>query len=177
MRADYAIRVRTDDDPIEFLDRLQGRQVQQLESESGDFVILRRDGLVAYHLAVVVDDHLQGITEVVRGTDLLDSTPRQLWLQKLLNFPAPSYCHIPVAVNADGQKLSKNTGAAGVPVTGISRVLTRSLEALGQKPPADLAACSTEDVWAWAEQHWHIDALMRVPVIQATEFALDTPEK
>ena len=165
--AEYAIRVRTNNQPIEFIDRLQGRQIQRLESESGDFVILRRDGLVAYHLAVVVDDHLQGITEVVRGIDLLDSTPRQLWLQKLLNFPAPSYCHIPVAVNEDGQKLSKNTGATGLPLTGIPDVLTRSLVALGQAPPADLASCSVDDVWAWAEQHWRVNALTGLSAVNA----------
>jgi glutamyl-Q tRNA(Asp) synthetase len=131
-------------------------------------VILRRDGLIAYHLAVVVDDHLQGITEIVRGVDLLDSTPRQLWLQNLLNFSSPAYCHIPVAVNEDGQKLSKNTGAAPLPLSRIPQVLTRSLAALGQEPPPDLEACSTDDVWAWAVQHWNIDALNGLSIIQCS---------
>ena len=111
---EYAIRVRVDDEPVVFEDRLQGPQSQSLESESGDFIIVRRDGLIAYQLAVVVDDSLQGITEVVRGIDLMDSTPRQIWLQRLLGLSTPAYMHIPVAVNAAGQKLSKSTGAAGI---------------------------------------------------------------
>jgi glutamyl-Q tRNA(Asp) synthetase len=175
--ADYAIRVRTKDCPIAFLDRLQGRQMQRLESESGDFVILRRDGLVAYHLAVVVDDHLQGITEVVRGIDLLDSTPRQLWLQSLLRFCTPGYCHIPVAVNEAGQKLSKNTGATALPLKEIPKILTRSLAALGQAPPAELESCATDEVWAWAEQHWRIDAMKGMSAVQAPQFTLDELEK
>ncbi len=94
---EFAIRVRTNGDAIEFIDVLQGRHRQHLDSESGDFVILRRDGLIAYHLAVVVDDYDQGITEIVRGIDLLDSTPRQIHLQRMLGYRTPEYLHIPVA--------------------------------------------------------------------------------
>ena len=108
-----AIRIRTDDEPITFVDGLQGAQTQRLETESGDFVIRRRDGLIAYQLAVVVDDELEGITEVVRGIDIMESTQRQIWLQKLLGYRTPHYVHIPVITHPDGDKLSKLTGAPG----------------------------------------------------------------
>ncbi len=157
--AEYAWRVRTNNEPLIFTDSLQGRQAQQLESESGDFIVLRRDGLIAYQLAVVVDDHLQGITEIVRGIDLLDSTPRQIHLQQLLDYPTPVYAHIPVAVNPDGQKLSKNTGAAGIPSDKVRRTLVSALQALGQQPPADLQAAPLADIWTWASEHWRIDVL------------------
>jgi len=156
---DYAWRVRTTSEPLGFEDRLQGRLVQRLESESGDFIVLRRDGLIAYHLAVVVDDYLQGVTEIVRGIDLLDSTPRQIHLQRLLGYPTPDYVHIPVAVNQDGQIRSKNTGANEIPLIGVRSTLVSALRVLGQQPPADLQAASLDDIWKWAAEHWHIDVL------------------
>ncbi|HEY3077419.1 MAG TPA: tRNA glutamyl-Q(34) synthetase GluQRS [Burkholderiales bacterium] len=106
-----ALRIRTDRQEIRFHDRLQGAQSQVLERDIGDFVLYRADGLYAYQLAVVVDDAAQGVTDVVRGADLLDSTPRQIYLQRLLGVPTPRYLHVPVAVNAAGEKLSKQTGA------------------------------------------------------------------
>jgi len=112
-----AWRVRVPDGPaamICFDDRWQGRQCQDLETELGDFVLRRADGLWAYQLAVVVDDAAQGITHIVRGSDLLDSTPRQIHLQHLLGLPTPSYLHVPVVVNADGEKLSKQSGAQAI---------------------------------------------------------------
>lgn len=154
-----ALRVITNDEEITFIDALQGRQSQRLESESGDFIILRRDGLVAYQLAVVVDDELQGITDIVRGIDLMDSTPRQIWLQQLLGFTTPNYYHIPVAVNADGQKLSKNTGAKGLPLNNIEATLVAALQALGQDPSFDLARADLPEIWHWAGAHWDITAL------------------
>jgi len=108
------MRVHTDATPVSFDDALQGRISQILEVEVGDFVVRRADGLFAYQLAVVVDDAEQAITHVVRGADLLDSTPRQIYLQKLLNLPAPAYLHLPVAVNDRGEKLSKQTLAPAV---------------------------------------------------------------
>ena len=122
-----------------FDDRVQGPRAQDLEALSGDFVVHRRDGLVAYQLAVVVDDYLQGVTDVVRGIDLMDSTPRQLWLQQLLGYPAPAYAHIPVAIDATGQKLSKATRAAPLPLDRPAPVLFRALKALRQSPPTVLA--------------------------------------
>ncbi|MDX1508278.1 MAG: tRNA glutamyl-Q(34) synthetase GluQRS, partial [Woeseiaceae bacterium] len=154
-----ATRVRTSDEPVTFVDGLQGRQSQRLESEGGDFVIFRRDGLVAYHLAVVVDDHLQGITEIVRGIDLMDSTPRQIWLQRLLGYATPHYQHIPVAVHPDGSKLSKLTGAVALPLDRVVAVLVAALRALGQRPPTELTTSPVAEVWNWALKHWQIKVL------------------
>ena len=162
-----AVRVRTDDSVIGFIDGLQGAHQERLESESGDFVVWRRDGLVAYHLAVVVDDYEQGVTEIVRGIDLMDSTCRQIWLQRLLGFPTPDYLHIPVAAHPDGQKLSKLTGATAIPLGRPQNTLARALAALGQRPPRDLGDAELADVWAWAFEHWQIEKLAgktRIPV-------------
>ena len=158
--SETAIRVRTTDTPTAFPDGLQGSQQQRLESESGDFVIWRRDGLVAYHLAVVVDDFEQGVTEIVRGVDLLDSTPRQLWLQDLLSYPRPGYLHIPVAAHPDGQKLSKLTGATPVSHEDPRGTLILALEALGQQPAGELGDTSIADIWAWAIGRWQLEALV-----------------
>jgi len=154
-----AIRVRTDNSEIAFEDDLQGRITQRLESESGDFVIRRRDGLIAYHLAVVVDDEIQGVTEVVRGIDLMDSTPRQIWLQRLLGYRTPNYSHIPVITHVDGDKLSKLTGAPGIPMDRVEKTLVSALRALQQEPPKDLAEMSLQDIWIWARENWQIKKL------------------
>ena len=154
-----SIRVLTHADPIRFDDLLQGAQSQRLEAESGDFVIQRRDRLIAYQLAVVVDDFAEGITQVVRGVDLLDSTPRQIYLQSLLGYPTPQYAHIPVAVNAMGQKLSKMTGASGIPLDNARLTLIAALHALRQHPPTDLASADLESIWAWATANWRLEAL------------------
>lgn len=156
---DAAIRVLTHDNPIDFTDRLQGLQSMRLESESGDFVMRRRDGLIAYHLAVVLDDAHQGVTEIVRGIDLIDSTPRHIHLQQLLKIPTPSYVHIPVAENADGQKLSKLTGAAAIAPENAGATLVAALRALGQKPDIELAALPVAGIWAWAIDHWQLQAM------------------
>ncbi|MEX2430482.1 MAG: tRNA glutamyl-Q(34) synthetase GluQRS [Dehalococcoidia bacterium] len=156
---DTAIRVITHDRPVIFNDLLQGQQSQRLESESGDFVIQRRDALIAYHLAVVVDDFEQGISEVVRGVDLLDSTPRQIHLQRLLGYRTPAYAHIPVAVHPDGQKLSKLTGAAPISLDVVQPTLVAGLQALGQGPPAGLEDADLRDIWKWALANWRIEPL------------------
>lgn len=159
--SDVAIRVRTHNEPIAFTDRLQGPQTMRLESASGDFVIRRRDGLVAYHLAVVQDDADQGVTEVVRGIDLLDSTPRHIHLQRLLDIPTPSYVHIPVAKNAEGQKLSKLTGAPAISTAHAGTTLVAALNALGQSTHAELEAAPLGEIWAWAMENWQLNALER----------------
>ena len=159
---EFAIRVRTNDEPIEYVDGLQGRQTLRLESESGDFIIKRRDGLVAYQLAVVVDDELEGITEIVRGIDIMDSTPRQIWLQRLLGFRTPEYVHIPVITHPDGDKLSKLTGAPGIAFEGVRELLVAALGALRQEPPEDLTGCTLPDIWQWATAHWKIERLQRL---------------
>ena len=131
-----ALRVRTTRQPIGFVDRVQGRCEQLLERDIGDFVLYRADGLFAYQLAVVVDDAAQGITDVVRGADLLDSTPRQIYLQQLLGLPTPRYLHVPVALDAAGEKLSKQT--SGAPIEWDPRALGRALAFLGQPEAATL---------------------------------------
>lgn len=164
-----AIRLRTNDEPIEYVDGLQGARSQCLESESGDFIIKRRDGLIAYQLAVVVDDELEGITEIVRGIDIIDSTPRQIWLQRLLGFRTPHYTHIPVITHPDGDKLSKLTGAPGIPLEDIRPVLVAALDALRQEPPGDLVDSSVPDIWQWATNSWKIERLQRVGAISIDE--------
>src|SRR5438128_2072886 len=129
-----ALRIRTDKEVIRFRDRLQGAQSQVLERDIGDFVLYRADGLFAYQLAVVVDDKAQGVTDVVRGADLLDSTPRQIHLQRLLGLPTPRYLHVPIAVDAAGEKLAKQTGAGAIAPTWST--FQKALRFLGQ-PEAD----------------------------------------
>ncbi len=154
-----ALRVRTNDEEIAFIDGLQGRQSQRLESESGDFIILRRDGLVAYQLAVVVDDEVQGITDIVRGIDLMDSTQRQIWLQHLLGYRTPNYVHIPVITHADGDKLSKLTGAPAIAMDKVEQTLVCALQALQQEPPTELAEMSLQEIWIWARENWQMEKL------------------
>lgn len=165
-RARLAWRVRTDQFPfthhgseIEFEDMLQGRISQNLETEIGDFVVKRADGLFAYQLAAVVDDAFQGITNVVRGSDLLASTPRQIYLQRLLGFATPTYLHLPVAVNARGEKLSKQTQAPAIATDGATEMLITVLDFLRQQPPAELRHGSIEEVLSWAVAHWQPDRL------------------
>jgi len=132
------IRMRAEGQ-IRFVDRIQGSQAQQLERDVGDFVLWRADGQFAYQLAVVVDDAQQGVTDVVRGADLLDSTARQIHLQQRLGYPMPRYLHVPVAVNAAGEKLSKQTGAEPVDTSRRGEALRRAFAFLGQAPTDDLA--------------------------------------
>jgi glutamyl-Q tRNA(Asp) synthetase len=138
-KAPRALRVRTGPEKIVFHDRVQGMQEQALAAEVGDFVLYRADGQFAYQLAVVVDDAAQSITDVVRGADLLDSSARQLHLQRLLGYAEPRYLHVPVAVNAGGEKLSKQTGAQPVDPTRGHEVLAEALRFLGQPDSGDLA--------------------------------------
>ena len=156
---EYAVRVRVDDTTVEFDDRLQGRQVQAMATESGDFIVRRRDRLIAYHLAVVVDDELHGVTDIVRGIDLMDSTPRQIYLQHCLGYAVPTYAHIPVAVHPDGDKLSKLTGAREIDVRDPSKVLLAALAALRVDTPTDIAGAPLQTIWDWAFEHWDMARL------------------
>lgn len=162
---DAAVRVRVEDVEICFDDLLQGEYCQSMARDSGDFVVHRRDGLIAYHLAVVVDDALQGISHIVRGIDLLESTPRQIWLQQLLGFGTPSYAHIPVAVHANGDKLSKLTGAPGLDGSNPGPALVSALRALKQAPPDALSSATLRDIWGWAIAHWDISRLRKIESI------------
>ena len=166
-----AIRVRTDNAPISFEDLLQGPVSQRLESESGDFVIRRRDGLIAYQLAVVVDDELQGITQIVRGIDIIDSTPRQIWLQHLLDYRLPEYAHIPVVTHPDGDKLSKLTGAPAIPLDEVRPTLVAALEALQQEPPLELVDAALADIWDWALTNWKIQPLQGLTAVRVDRIA------
>jgi glutamyl-Q tRNA(Asp) synthetase len=157
----HAIRVQVNDQAIAFKDAIQGNITQNLASQVGDFVLKRADGLFAYQLAVVVDDHLQGITHIVRGADLLDSTPRQLYLQQQLSYTTPHYAHIPVASNLAGEKLSKQTLAPAIDAQQASIWLSQALSFLGQAPPADLAKHGAADILAWAVQHWNINKVAK----------------
>ena len=162
-----AIRIRTPDVSIRFEDRLQGTLSQQLGTEVGDFILRRTDGLYAYQLAVVVDDAAQGITDIVRGSDLLHSTLRQHYLQQLLNAPHPRYLHLPVAVNAAGEKLSKQTHAPAIPVSGDVALLVQGLRFLGQEVHPELPGASREEFWRWAIAHWNPG---RIPAQRSIEF-------
>lgn len=158
-REGRASRVHTDNEPVVFEDALQGRIAQRLESEIGDFVVKRADGLFAYQLAVVVDDAFQNITHVVRGADLLHSTPRQIHLQRLLGLPTPHYLHLPIAVNAQGEKLSKQTLAPAITTERIVATLISVLDFLRQQPPTELQGGSVEEVLTWAIKNWRPEAL------------------
>lgn len=160
-RPERAWRLRVDGSETAFVDRLQGRLAQSLERDVGDFVLRRADGLFAYQLAVVVDDAAQGITDIVRGADLLASTPRQIWLQQCLGYPTPRYAHLPVAANAAGEKLSKQTLAPALAADCAAGELVRALCFLGQAVPAELARARPADVWAWAFEHWSFAAIPR----------------
>lgn len=160
-RAARAWRVRVGSDPVCFEDRLQGGHCQNLEADIGDFVIRRADNLFAYQLAVVVDDHDQGVTHVVRGADLLASTPRQIHLQRRLGYATPAYLHLPVAVNATGQKLSKQTLAAPLEANKAGASLIAALRFLGQRPEDALAHASGAELLAWAVETFSLAAVPR----------------
>ncbi|MGM0593825.1 MAG: tRNA glutamyl-Q(34) synthetase GluQRS [Pseudomonadota bacterium] len=157
----HAIRLLTQGCNVEFEDAIQGELSEDVEHEVGDFILRRADGLFAYQLAVVVDDAEQGITEVVRGSDLLGSTARQIALQRLLGYPTPRYQHLPVAVNRDGQKLSKQTFAPALDDDRPMPALWQALAFLGQQPPRELLDGELESLWRWALEHWRLDAVPR----------------
>jgi len=160
-----SLRVKVPDEYFSIEDAVQGTLQQNLQRDIGDIVIRRRDGLYSYQLAVVVDDAIQGITEVCRGTDLIQSTPRQVYLQRVLGFPTPRYVHLPVAVNEHGQKLSKQTFAAPVPETGDPALLARVLYFLGQTLPAELAGAPTAEMIQWGVNYWDLSAVPRTLAI------------
>ena len=158
---DTAIRLRVPELEYRFVDRVQGEFRQHLGREVGDFVIRRRDGLFAYQLAVVLDDAWQGVTDVVRGADLLDSTPRQLYLQELLGLPQPRYLHVPLIIQPDGHKLGKSYRSPPLPADQAAPLLNRALRALGQQPPGELGQASPREVLAWGVAHWDASRIPR----------------
>lgn len=155
----HALRIQTHDDVIQFHDGLKGSYTQRLRSEAGDFVLRRADGIYAYQLAVVIDDAAQSITHVVRGADLIDSTPRQIFLQRLLRYPTPHYMHLPVVTNAAGEKLSKQTNAAPVNTANAVRELVDALHFLGQQPPLEIQEGDIASFWRWVTQNWRVNRI------------------
>jgi glutamyl-Q tRNA(Asp) synthetase len=153
-RAPRSVRLRVDETVIEFDDAVQGRVRQHLGREVGDFVLRRADGHVAYQLAVVIDDADQGITDVVRGADLLDSTARQIFLQRCLGASTPRYCHLPVATDAAGDKLSKQTRAAPMDPAHPAAAVSQALAFLGHAPPPETGGAAVSELWRWAIANW-----------------------
>lgn len=160
-RDDAAIRIRVPELTYRFTDRVQGDFEQHLGRDVGDFVIQRRDGLYAYQLAVVLDDAWQGVTDVVRGADLLDNTPRQLYLQELLGLAQPRYLHVPLITQPDGHKLGKSYRSAPLPAEQATPLILRALRALGQSTDTAMAASTPTEVLRHAAAHWNADAIPR----------------
>lgn len=160
-RSARSIRFRVDSERVRLDDLIQGVYEQQLDRDIGDFVIRRADGITAYQLATVLDDQAQGVTEVVRGADLLSSTPRQMALQKAFGFPAPAYAHVPLLVDSDGEKLGKSTSALALDSAAPGRQLFQCLVWLGQVPPDSLRQASVLRVLRWATDNWAISSVPR----------------
>ncbi|MCX7085370.1 MAG: tRNA glutamyl-Q(34) synthetase GluQRS [Methylococcales bacterium] len=154
----HAYRVKTDQSLIQFVDQIQGL-VSISMAEQADFILKRKDQILAYQFAVVVDDHIKGVNHVVRGCDLLDSTPKQIYLQKLLGFALPVYMHVPVIKDAHGFKLSKQTLAEGVNLKDSQKIIFKLLGLLWQSPPKELYNAPVLELLEWAVQHWNPSAL------------------
>lgn len=171
-----ATRFRCADRVVKFHDRCQGHVELNVARTAGPFVLRRRDGLHAYQLAVTVDDAAQGVTDVVRGADLLDSTPRQLLLQEALGLKHPGYLHLPLAVDAMGNKLSKSEDAPALAAAAPSQQLVAALRFLRQNPPSGLQRAHPDEIWSWAIGHWRPErfrSLMRINVDAARSRATD----
>jgi len=165
-QAPLALRLRTAGfAPVTAHDRLQGERTEDVAGVTGDFVLRRRDGYYAYQLAVVVDDAEQGITDVVRGLDLWDNTPRQLLLQRILGLPTPHYAHLPLVVDPHGRKLSKADDAPAADASAAAAVLARVLGLLGYALPAELRAGPPAEQLEWARLQWNIFNLQRLTVL------------
>jgi glutamyl-Q tRNA(Asp) synthetase len=164
----HALRLRVTDNSLSFVDLLLGQQTHRLPREIGDFVVQRSDGILGYQLACAVDEAEQGITEVIRGADLLDSTFRQLYVQQQLKLPHARYGHLPVLVQPDGKKLSKQNHAEPIATSNASENLQRCLTALGQNPPAALIGAPPHEILSWAVPHWQ---MCRIPQKSALQWS------
>ncbi len=161
----YALRIKTDHQAIAFIDPLQGLLSQDLATQQGDFVLRRKEGIIAYTFAVVLDDARQCISHVVRGADLLDETPKQIYVQQLLGLPTPGYLHVPILVDQQGQKLSKQTRAAPVELSKPHLTVFQLLQWLKQNPPATLQQAPLSELLRWAVSHWRADRLQNTATI------------
>ncbi|MCU7892036.1 MAG: tRNA glutamyl-Q(34) synthetase GluQRS [Candidatus Thiodiazotropha sp. (ex Ustalcina ferruginea)] len=166
-REGRSIRVKTSEGPINISDAIQGPLIQQIDREIGDFIIRRGDGYHAYQLAVVIDDAWQGITHIVRGADLLSSTPRQVFLQKLFGLSHPIYAHLPLAVDNQGRKLSKQHHDAPVDPKQPMDALLQALAFLHQPLPPQRPN-SLDEFWRWATAHWSLAAIPAIHQIPAS---------
>ncbi|MEE9327458.1 MAG: tRNA glutamyl-Q(34) synthetase GluQRS [Cocleimonas sp.] len=163
-----SIRLRTNQNPVCFTDQCQPQPFcQNIETEVGDFIVKRSDEMFAYHLAVVVDDHWQQVNHIVRGSDLFDNTPRQLYLQSLLAYSHPQYLHIPVAVDAQGKKLSKQNLSPEIPMLQRRFTLIKALEFLGQVVPDKSNFSSLDDLWKWAVENWDTK---KIPAVMTKQY-------
>lgn len=155
----WALRFKVPPGELVVSDRLQGEWREDVAISCGDFIVQRRDGLIAYQLAVVVDDAEQGITNVVRGCDLLDSTARQIRLQQALGYPQPAYLHLPLLLGTDGQKLSKQNGAAALDDGQVLANLTRAFRLLNGGLETTQRCSTVSSFWSWARENWDPEAL------------------
>ncbi|MDT4291973.1 tRNA glutamyl-Q(34) synthetase GluQRS [Methylomonas sp. MO1] len=169
IQSPHALRVKTADVSMRFVDELQGDVSQNLATEHGDFIVKRKDGIVAYQLACVVDDQRQKVNRVVRGYDLLDSTPKQQYLQYLLGYPSLQYMHIPLIVDHRGNKLSKQTRAEAVNSHQAGPTLFQLLTLLKQNPPPDLRLAAIDSILEWAVEHWQAERLTNTQAVSALQ--------
>jgi len=146
---------------------LQGLISHNLVEQDGDFVVKRKDLIIAYQFAVVIDDDRQHVNHIVRGFDLLDATPKQIYLQQLLGLPTPDYMHVPVIVDEQGYKLSKQTQAMAVDLTAPHRVIFVLLGLLKQNPPIELQQAPVTELLSWAIEHWNPDLLKNTHAVRA----------
>ena len=161
----HALRVKSKPTEINFEDELQGHFTHHLAQQSGDFIIKRKDAIVAYQLAVVIDDYQQNITHVVRGFDLLDSTPKQIFLQQILGYSTPTYCHVPIITDSNGCKLSKQAFAQPVTKENPQKTLVKLLQLLNQNPPVQLNTTSVREIMLWGIEHWNSNSLKKIRAI------------
>ena len=164
--AAIAYRIKINRSDIYFNDAIQNGVHQKIDEDVGDFIIKRADGVFAYQLAVIVDDALQGVTHIVRGADLLDSTPRQIYLQQQLKFATLQYAHVPIVTNNQNEKLSKQTLAKPIEINMASQLIYDALCFLGQQPPPALKNAFLSEVWQWTLQHWDILAVPKTRQIR-----------
>ena len=151
-----ATRLRVEPGRIQFCDRIQGSYRQDVAAAVGDMILRRRDQVFAYLLAVVVDDAAQGVSHVVRGADLLDNTPRQIYLQRALGLPQPAYAHVPVLTEADDGKLAKSRRSVRLAADSVLPQLKSVFSLLGLAPPEGLASAGLTQAWNWAIGHWDV---------------------
>ncbi|MFI3189464.1 MAG: tRNA glutamyl-Q(34) synthetase GluQRS [Methylococcales bacterium] len=163
----YALRIKTDSRLISVEDGLQGLISHNIAKQYGDFILKRRDGIVAYQFAVIIDDDRQHINQIVRGVDLLTETPKQIYLQQVLGLPCPDYLHVPIIIDQHGYKLSKQTQATAVNLTRPQGVIFELLGLLKQNPPSELQYASVTELLDWAIEHWNIECLKNIKQVTA----------